>query len=121
MALFTLTSCAGVIVLASIIRLLRVSDLKQRQALLWAGVGLAVVPALYFALASGSESALLPGLVLLLLLGANTSREHHELRRKSKLLAEELSSLRVQAGPAVQAHRCSELTYADPRSARVPV
>ncbi len=107
MPLFILTSLAGITLLLSVVRTLRLPDLGRRSAALWIGVSLLLLPvmfvptmldpvAVFLRVRSGADLALASGLVLLLLLTVDAARAQHGLRRRAGLLASELSALRAQ-------------------------
>ncbi|MDH6580862.1 DUF2304 domain-containing protein [Kitasatospora sp. MAP5-34] len=109
MPLFILTSLAGIVVLVSVVRTLRLNGLRQRSAALWICLSLVVLPVMFvptlldpvaalLRVSSGADLALAFGLVVLLYLAVTLSREQHGLRARSDLLASELSSLRAQLG-----------------------
>jgi hypothetical protein len=107
MRLTALTAVTAVILLAVIIELLRRRQLREKYAVLWIGVGVAVVllgffPGMLNALAvavgvaSGASLVLFLGVVFLLLVCIHLSWEASRLEEKTRALAEEVALMRAE-------------------------
>nr|MDT0657573.1 DUF2304 domain-containing protein [Micromonospora sp. DSM 115978] len=106
--LTVVTAVTGLLVLGAILELLRRRQLREKYALLWLAVGLAVVPLALFprlldgvaetaGVASGVSLVLFLGFVFLLIVTAHLSWEVSRLEEETRTLAEDLALLRLAA------------------------
>jgi len=111
--LTVLTAITAVIVLALIFELVRRRQLREKYALLWLGVGVAVAVLGFFphlldsitnlvGVASGVSLVLFLGIVFLLLVCLHLSWEMSRLEEETRSLAEEVALLRTQVGTALR-------------------
>lgn len=107
MKLPVLTGITALLVLAVIFELLRRRQLREKYAVLWMGVGLAVLvlgvfPRLLDRLAhmvgvvSGVSLVLFLGIVFLLMVCAHLSWEASRLEEETRTLAEEIALIRTK-------------------------
>jgi hypothetical protein len=107
MKLNILTAVFGVLLLLVILELLRRRQLREKYAILWIVVGLAVVPLAIFprgldrvaklvGVASGASLVLFLGLVFLLLICTHLSWEVSQLEEETRTLAEEIALIRTR-------------------------
>jgi hypothetical protein len=107
MRLTVLTAVTAVILLAVIIELVRRRQLREKYAVLWIGVGVAVLllgffPGMLNALAvavgvsSGASLVLFLGVVFLLLVCIHLSWEASRLEEETRTLAEEVALMRAE-------------------------
>jgi hypothetical protein len=105
--LTVLTAVTGLIVLMIIFELVRRRQLREKYALLWATVGVIVIPLAVFprlldtvshavGIASGVSLVLFLGLVFLLMVCVHLSWEVSRLEEETRTLAEEVSLLRLE-------------------------
>jgi hypothetical protein len=102
-----LTGLTGLIVLVIIFELVRRRQLREKYALLWAAVGLVVVPLALFpsaldtlsraiGVASGVSLVFFLGFVFLLLVCVHLSWEVSRLEEETRTLAEDIALLRTE-------------------------
>jgi hypothetical protein len=107
MKLTILTAIIGFALLVSIFELLRRRQLREKYALLWGVVAIAVVPLALFprlldavttlvGVVSGVSLVLFLGLVFLLVLSLQLSWEVSSLEEETRTLAEEIALLRTE-------------------------
>lgn len=113
MKLTLVTALTGLVLLATIMELLRRRQLREKYALLWFAVALAVGPLAFFprlldrvaqtlGVVSGVSLVLFLGVVFLLLVCVHLSWEVSRLEEETRTLAEHLALLRMRIpGPAV--------------------
>jgi hypothetical protein len=105
------TALTGLVLLATIVELLRRRQLREKYALLWLGVAIAVLPLALFprlldsvaealGVASGVSLALFLGVVFLLLVTVHLSWEVSRLEEETRTLAEEIALLRALSSTA---------------------
>jgi hypothetical protein len=107
MKLTILTAIIGFALLVIIFELMRRRQLREKYALLWGAVAIAVVPLALFprlldtvtsvvGVASGVSLVLFLGLVFLLVLCLHLSWEVSALEEETRTLAEEIALLRIE-------------------------
>lgn len=107
MKLTILTAITGFALLLIIFELVRRRQLREKYALLWATVGLVVLPLALFprlldavsrlvGIANGASLVLFLGLVFLLILCVHLSWEVSRLEEQARTLAEEVALLRTE-------------------------
>jgi hypothetical protein len=105
--LTVLTAVTGLAVLVTIFELVRRRQLREKYALLWAIVGIVVIPLALFprlldtvshsvGIASGVSLVLFLGLVFLLLVCIHLSLEVSHLEEETRTLAEDIALLRTE-------------------------
>jgi hypothetical protein len=105
--LTVLTAITGLLVLVFIFELVRRRQLREKYALLWAAVGLVVVPLALFprlldtitrsvGVASGVSLVLFLAFVFLLLVCVHLSWEVSQLEEETRTLAEDVALLRTE-------------------------
>ncbi|WAL72260.1 DUF2304 domain-containing protein [Kitasatospora sp. YST-16] len=105
MRLTIITSITGVLVLLYILELLRRQQLREKYAVIWLAIGIAVAPLGFFpdlldstaghlGIASGVSLVLFAGFVLVLLVCLHLSWEASRLEAETRSLAEEVALLR---------------------------
>lgn len=113
MKLTILTGITAVLVLAFIFELVRRRQLREKYALLWLGVGIAVAVLGFFprlldsithavGVASGVSLVLFLGIVFLLLVCLHLSWESSRMEEETRALAEEVALLRTQVDAALR-------------------
>ena len=112
MKLTVLTAITAVVVLVLIFELVRRRQLREKYALLWLGVGVAVAVLGFFphlldsithlvGVANGVSLVLFLGIVFLLLVCLHLSWEMSRLEEETRSLAEEVALLRTQVTTAL--------------------
>lgn len=107
MKLTLVTAVTGLVLLAAILELLRRRQLREKYALLWLTVGLAVGPLAFFprlldqvaralGVVSGVSLVLFLGVVFLLLVCVHLSWEVSRLEEETRTLAEQVALLRMR-------------------------
>jgi len=110
--LTVLTAITAVVVLVLIFELVRRRQLREKYALLWLGVGVAVAVLGFFphlldsithlvGVANGVSLVLFLGIVFLLLVCLHLSWEMSRLEEETRSLAEEVALLRTQVTTAL--------------------
>ena len=107
MKLTVLTAITGLAVLVIIFELVRRRQLREKYALLWAAVGIVVIPLALFprlldtvskavGVAYGVSLVLFLGLVFLLVVCVHLSWEVSRLEEETRTLAEDIALLRTE-------------------------
>lgn len=107
MSLASLTGITALVVLTLILELLRRRQLREKYAILWMGVGLAVLVLGFFprlldsvatmlGVASGASLVLFLGVIFLLLVSIHLSWEVSRLEEETRTLAEEVALIRTE-------------------------
>lgn len=107
MGLASLTGITALVVLTLILELLRRRQLREKYAILWMGVGLAVLVLGFFprlldsvatmlGVASGASLVLFLGVIFLLLVSIHLSWEVSRLEEETRTLAEEVALIRTE-------------------------
>ncbi|WP_037575540.1 DUF2304 domain-containing protein [Phaeacidiphilus oryzae] len=107
MQLSVLTSVTSVVIVLCILELLRRQQLREKYAVVWLLIGLAVMPLGFdpslldsvagaMGVASGASLVLFSGFVLILLVSLHLSWETSRLEAETRSLAEEVALLRTE-------------------------